>query len=70
MKINPRIKIYLAMWTTRINLIIASLFMLTMTFTYIEYLNKKKTVPNLPWYGMFLQVKQINTWDMASPFKS
>jgi hypothetical protein len=69
MKINPRIKVYLAQGTTRINLILMITFFVTIASCYADFLNKKKTMPNIPWYGMFLQVKPVTAWDIASPFK-
>jgi hypothetical protein len=68
MKVNPRLKVYLAKYTGRLNLFFAIAFVITMMSAYEDYLNKLKHDPTIPWYGMFFKVH--SSWDKASPFIS
>lgn len=70
MKINPRIKVWLAKYTIRVNVIFMVGFFLSMSWAYASYLTKKEQYPNIPWYGIFFQVKANPSWASATPFNS
>lgn len=69
MKVNPRIRYYLAKYTCRVNLFFAIAFIVTLASCYVDYLHKLEKYPRLPWYAMFLKVEPKTSWDVASPFK-
>jgi hypothetical protein len=57
-------------YTTRINLLFAVAFVVTLTMSFADYEKKLLKDPQLPWYAMFLKVPEQHSWAAASPFKS
>ena len=55
-------------YTTRINMILASGFILSFLCCIVDYQIKLKTHPHLPLLGLFFKVTPT-TWDQATPFK-
>jgi len=69
MKVNPRIKVLLAKYTTRINLLFMVGFLMSLSWAYVDYYKKMQYNPNIAWYGFFFKTGE-SSWQMASPFKS
>ena len=55
-------------YTTRMNLVFALGFMITLAMSFVDYEKKKVRDPLLPWYAMFFKVKPQHSWMAASPF--
>ena len=64
------LKIYSRYVSTRINVLLASAFIVTMALCYKDYYAKKQKDPTLPWFAMFLRIPMQPSWDKASPFSS
>jgi len=64
------LRIYSRYVSTRINIIFALAFIITMGLSYKDYFDKKAKDPTFPWYGMFLKIPVAPSWDKASPFYS
>jgi hypothetical protein len=69
MKINKPIMIFMTRkFTTRINVLFAIAFLVTLASAYGDYAIKKAKDPTLPWYAMFFRVKAQPSWMYAAPF--
>lgn len=55
-------------YTTRINLMFAIAFLVTLALSFMDYEKKRTRDPLLPWYAMFFKVQPQHSWMAASPF--
>jgi hypothetical protein len=71
MKVNKTLMVYLTRkFTSRINLVFAIGFILTLASAYGDYTTKRMKDPTLPWYAMFLKVQGQSSWENATPFQT
>jgi hypothetical protein len=68
MKINPRIRYVARNISFRLNCLTFIVFIICMATCYASLIDKRKTLPKLPWYAMFFKVKQTS-WVYATPFE-
>ena len=71
MKVNKTLMVYLTRkFTTRMNLVFAIGFVLTLASAYGDYTAKRMKDPTLPWYAMFFKVQVQPSWANATPFQT
>lgn len=68
MKINPHIRYVARNLSFRLNMIVFVVFIICMATCYASLIEKRKVIPNLPWYAMFFKVKIQPSWSYATPF--